>query len=307
MFKVIKLGEGVRPFCQLTGMNPTKHSCSLTCKDPSMQFQGVTMVHCRAGKLSHKKGMAKCVPPPDPKSLTDCGPVTNRFKFLKGALPNCDGKRLCKPQCPEGQSPTRKFIKCKNPKRKLFAPKKGVVTCNAAGGAKTQELSEEGWSVVGFKTTLGRCGDLLGAGKNQGEIDSSVGAECNKKNCRLFCKSKSMQFDEASKIWETKKVGCNKKGFVPKVINAKCISLEQPDSRSTSVETPCDNTVFEKYKVDSSQVSASCTNSYCKVKCISTGAAPSFTWPDGTVMKKDNFKCQRGTTWKPDKGTISCP
>ena len=129
MFDTIKMGDGVRPICTQTAATPKTFSCAFQCRDPEQEFQGLKMVHCKGGVLSHKKGFNKCVSPPAESEMTACGAVTNKFKFLNGAQANCDGKKLCKPTCEDGAKPSRMVIKCRSPKKKMFSPKKGVVTC----------------------------------------------------------------------------------------------------------------------------------------------------------------------------------
>ena len=137
----------------------------------------------------------------------------------------------------------------------------------------------------------------------------TVAITCSGKQCSLSCKLPFMIFDAESQMWNNKKIGCNRRGFVPKTIKAACIAGGSKTAFNIQnlVKTPCRNTVFEKYSISPTEVTATCKNSYCHVKCIATDAAPTYTWPDGTVTKRDVFKCQKGTMWKPNGGTLSCP
>ena len=53
--------------------------------------------------------------------MTACGPILENFNFPEEITVRCS-KSSCKLQCPIGQEPKPKFIKC-NPKKKKFSPK----------------------------------------------------------------------------------------------------------------------------------------------------------------------------------------
>ena len=53
--------------------------------------------------------------------MTACGPILENYNFPEAITVRCS-KASCKLQCPIGQEPTPKFIKC-NPKKKKFSPK----------------------------------------------------------------------------------------------------------------------------------------------------------------------------------------
>lgn len=56
---------------------------------------------------------------------------------------------------------------------------------------------------------------------------STVRVDCGKKGCLLSCIDPTMVFDADSQMWKTKKVVCSKKGFMPRIINAKCVKPAQ--------------------------------------------------------------------------------
>ena len=133
--KNIKLSEGVTLNCQR--VNPKLSTCKLSCKESNHILEGISSIKCKGKKSTPRKGSAKCAPklsptpsqPIDVSLSTACGLVTSKIKFVKEAKANCDGAKICRPTCPNGFTPTFPLIKCVNPKKKAFKPKKGIVSC----------------------------------------------------------------------------------------------------------------------------------------------------------------------------------
>ena len=100
MFKAIKLGADVGVQCSV--VNKKLSTCKFSCPEGT-NLEGLTMSKCKGKKHLPKKGAVSCVKPLDPSISTLCGDITTKFSFINGAVPNCDGGRFCRPQCPEGQ------------------------------------------------------------------------------------------------------------------------------------------------------------------------------------------------------------
>jgi len=312
LFDNVDIAESVSVQCEKKGK---LLNCSATCKDPNAALSGASTLKCKGKKFFPKAGALSCL---SKSRVTKCGPVDAKFSFAENVDPNCDGVKTCKPSCPDGEVASISTITCFKAKKKQHKPAKGTVTCSAPAEEAPRPL-DGSTTPQSLNTVLGKCGNLMSP-KNKrivNRIDSSVQMSCTPKNCKLSCVNSLHSFDADSAKWETQPIICRKKKVVPKVVEASCSlgakqaagNLLAPlgESSRTELEGPtCKTDFFDMYNAKAEELTVKCSGNICQAKCKNTGLAANFTWPDGSVVQKLVYKCDRGRSWKPSGGTISC-
>jgi len=144
--------------------------------------------------------------------ITACGPILDNYNFPEEITVRCS-KASCKLQCPIGQEPRPKFIKC-NPKKKKFSPKAfSKVSCGVTALSETAKI---GVDFFPTNSSMTNCGDILK--KKSLKFSGNVKFSCQDSGCDLAC--------ENGKRPNVARVKCFTKGkrkkLVPNRANVKC-------------------------------------------------------------------------------------